>query len=80
MVEAGGITSLVLAAPAILFLILICWLIVRHIRLRPSNDRSWVNDNEKMATAEFQGDEVTIRNVRDFNWRSTRDYDEKWKI
>ena len=78
MVEAGGITSLVLAAPAILFLILICWLIVRHIRLRPSNDRSWVNDNEKMATAEFQGDEVTIRNVRDFNWRSTRDYDEKW--
>ncbi len=78
MVEAGGITSLVLAAPAILFLILICWLIVRHIRLRPSNERSWVNDNEKMATAEFQGDEVTIRNVRDFNWRSTRDYDEKW--
>lgn len=78
MVEAGGITSLVLAAPAILFLILICWLIVRHIRLRPSNERSWVNDNEKMATAEFEGDEVTIRNVRDFNWRSTRDYDEKW--
>mgnify|MGYP001280130963 FL=1 len=78
MVETGGITSLVLAAPAILFLILICWLIVRHIRLRPSNERSWVNDNEKMATAEFEGDEVTIRNVRDFNWRSTRDYDEKW--
>ncbi len=78
MVEAGGIPSLVLTAPAILFLILLCWLIMRHIRLRPSNDRSWVNDNEKMATAEFQGDEVTIRNVRDFNWRSTRDYDEKW--
>ena len=78
MVEAGGIPSLVLAVPAILFLILLCWLIMRHIRLRPSNDRSWVNDNEKMATAEFEGDEVTIRNVRDFNWRSTRDYDEKW--
>tara|TARA_B100000131_G_C18010479_1_gene570278 strand:- start:164 stop:874 length:711 start_codon:yes stop_codon:yes gene_type:complete len=31
-----------------------------------------------MATAEFIGDEVTIRNVRDFNWRSTRDYDERW--
>ena len=78
MVGAGGIPSLVLTAPAILFLILLCWLIMRHIRLRPSNDRSWVNDNEKMATAEFEGDEVTIRNVRDFNWRSTRDYDEKW--
>ena len=31
-----------------------------------------------MATAEFNGAEVTVRNVRDFDWRSTRDYDERW--
>ena len=31
-----------------------------------------------MATAEFDGDVVIIRNVRDFHWRSTRDYDERW--
>jgi hypothetical protein len=31
-----------------------------------------------MATADFDGDMVTIRNVRDFNWRSTRDFDERW--
>ena len=54
------------------------WLILRHLSLRPSNDRSWVNDNERMATADFDGDMVTIRNVRDFNWRSTRDFDERW--
>ena len=54
------------------------WLMLRHLSLRPSNDRSWVNDNERMATAEFNGEEVTIRNVRDFNWRSTRDFDERW--
>ena len=54
------------------------WLIMRHLSLRPSNDRSWVNDNERMATADFNGDEVTIRNVRDFNWRSSRDFDERW--
>ena len=37
------------------------WVIMRHLSLRPSNDRSWVNDNERQAKAEFDGDEVTIR-------------------
>jgi hypothetical protein len=46
--------------------------------LKPSNNRSWVNDNDRLANAEFDGDYVTIKNIRDFNWRSTRDYDEKW--
>lgn len=54
------------------------WAIMRHISLRPSNDRSWVNDNERQAEAEFNGDEVTIRNVRDFEWRGGRDFDERW--
>ena len=54
------------------------WVIIRHLSLRPSNDRSWVNDNERQAKAEFNGDEVTIRNVRDFEWRSGRDFDERW--
>ena len=48
------------------------WAIMRHLSLRPSNDRSWVNDNERQAEAEFNGDEVIVRNVRDFEWRSGR--------
>ncbi|MFL2881729.1 MAG: DUF4105 domain-containing protein [Candidatus Thalassarchaeaceae archaeon] len=66
---------LLTVALALAFLI---WLTMRHLSLRPSNDRSWVNDNERMATAHFNSDEVMIRNVRDFNWRSTRDFDERW--
>ena len=72
------VPTVFISVPVILILVVFCWLVLRHISLRPSNDRSWVNDNKKMATAEFVGDEVTIRNVRDFNWRSTRDYDERW--
>ena len=70
-----GLPILLTGGLALSFLI---WLILRHLSLRPSNDRSWVNDNERLATADFDGDMVTIRNVRDFNWRSTRDFDERW--
>ena len=62
----------------ILVVMALFWAIFRHLSLRPSNDRSWVNDNEKLTTAEFDDDEVTIRNVRDFEWRSNRDFDERW--
>ena len=53
-------------------------LFIRYLMLKPSNDRSWVNDNDKLANADYEGDFVTIKNIRDFNWRSTRDYDERW--
>lgn len=58
--------------------IFLSWALVRHLRLRPSNERFWVNDNARIATAEFDGEKVTIRNVRDFEWRSTKDFDERW--
>ena len=63
------------------FLILSIALILilrRHFAMSPSNDRSWVNDNERLATVEFEGDIALFRNVRDFNWRTTKDYDERW--
>ena len=78
MERAGGVLIVSLSMLAILSLIIVIWIIMRHISLRPSNDRSWVNDNKKMATAEFDQNKVTIRNIRDFQWRSTRDYDERW--
>tara|TARA_B100000029_G_C17557856_1_gene952244 strand:- start:1236 stop:2066 length:831 start_codon:yes stop_codon:yes gene_type:complete len=65
----------VLAALGFLFLVAV-W--VRINKLRPSNDRSWVNDNDRNATIEFDGDKIRITNVRDFNWRTTKDFDESW--
>ncbi|HJM30167.1 MAG TPA: DUF4105 domain-containing protein [Candidatus Thalassarchaeaceae archaeon] len=69
-------TGLVLLA-LILFLFLVA-LWIRVHRLRPSNDRSWVNDNSRNATVEFEGEIVKIQNVRDFNWKTTKECDEKW--
>ena len=78
MAEAGDVLTLTLTVPILLIVILLAWLLKRHLGLRPSNERSWVNDNKRTTTAEFEGEEVTIRNVRDFEWRSTRDYEERW--
>ena len=52
------------------------WSRIRH--LTPSNDLSWVNENKLTAFAEINGDDVILKNVRNFNWRTTKDYDERW--
>jgi len=72
ILEAGVILILIIG------LLVLLWAIIRHLRLRPSNERSWVNDNERLTTAEFVDGVVTVRNVRDFEWRSGRDFDERW--
>ena len=74
----GGIVSIFIYFLLIFSSIVIIWVIIRHLKLRPSNDRSWVNDNNKLAKAEFVDNLVTIRNVRDFRWRTTKDFDENW--
>jgi len=56
-------------------LALLTFLVLRYLSLKPSNERDWVIENRRMACAEFEGDEVTMRNVRDFTWRSTKDFD-----
>jgi hypothetical protein len=44
----------------------------------PRNDRDWQPDVARPATATFDDDLVTIENVRDFRYRSTTDFDERW--
>jgi len=78
VVESWGIIETGAILISILVVLVLLWAFVRHLSLRPSNDRSWVNDNERLTTAEFDDGEVTIRNVRDFEWRSNRDFDKRW--
>lgn len=47
--------------------------------LRPSNERDWSADQQRLATAEFSGDTVRVRNVRNAFYRSTTDFDVHWE-
>jgi hypothetical protein len=46
---------------------------------RPSNSRDWQRDVARLATAEFRGDRVLLKNVRNFSYRTRTDYDERWE-
>ena len=49
------------------------------LRIPPRNDREWLPDVARAAEASFDGSRVTIRNVRNFSYRSETDYDENWE-
>jgi hypothetical protein len=47
--------------------------------LAASNSRNWQPDVARAPAAEIDGDLVTVRNVRDFRYRSETDWDEHWE-
>jgi hypothetical protein len=47
--------------------------------LRPSGSRDWQPDVAREPTAEIQGGFVTVKNVRNFRYRSVADFDERWE-
>ncbi len=44
-----------------------------------SNDRNWQPDVARVAEVDFDGDRVTVHNVRAFAYRSVDDFDERWE-
>jgi hypothetical protein len=42
--------------------------------LRPSSDRDWAPDVARMPMAEVRGDELTLRNIRNFDYHSETDF------
>ncbi len=45
---------------------------------QPSNDRDWTIDQQKIPQVMIDGDQVTIQNVRDFQYQSTTDYQRRF--
>jgi hypothetical protein len=52
---------------------------VWYSTVTPSNERDWIPDVARPPVAEFDGDRVTIRNIRNFDYRSETDFDERWE-
>src|SRR5215472_17185964 len=44
-----------------------------------SNDKNWAADGAHGITGTIDGDRLTVRNVRNFTWRSEADYTERWE-
>jgi len=50
------------------------------LSLKPSNDLDWQPDNAKTAYADIDGDQVTIHNFRNCDYRTETDYTCHWEI
>jgi Domain of unknown function (DUF4105) len=57
------------------FAIVVLW----WLTLKPSNDRAWQRDVAKTPWAEINGDEVTIHNVRNCDYRTDTDFTPHWE-
>jgi hypothetical protein len=57
------------------FAILLIWW---HL-LPPSNDQIWADDVAQMTSGVVDGQQVTLHNVRNFDWRSDNDYTPRWE-
>jgi hypothetical protein len=70
-----GRTAAGLATFAMAFGALLIW----WQRIEPSNDRIWADDVAQMTTGTVDGTRITLRNVRNFEWRSNTDYTQRWE-
>jgi hypothetical protein len=57
------------------FAILLVW----WHQLPPSNDYIWADDVAQITSGIVQGQRITLRNVRNFDWRSDSDYTQRWE-
>lgn len=49
------------------------------LSLKPSNSRDWQPDVAQTAWAEVNGDEVTLHNIRNCDYRTETDYTPRWE-
>lgn len=47
--------------------------------MRPSNIGTWADDVAQMTTGSVEGSRLSLRNVRNFDWRSDSNYTQRWE-
>jgi hypothetical protein len=64
-----------LVAQAILF----TGVLAAFLTLQPRNDRAWQDDVARMPMGELDGDLLTVRNVRNFDWAGPDTAEPRWE-
>lgn len=59
----------------LLFILLLVW----WSGIKPSHHRDWADDLAQITTGKVERNRVQLDNVRNFDWRSTTDYDIRWE-
>lgn len=49
-------------------MVALCVAVLLWRSARPSNERGWIDEAARLMTAEFDGNKVTLKNVRCFSW------------
>jgi Domain of unknown function (DUF4105) len=57
------------------FVLVLSW----WLTIKPTGDRAWQPDVARRARADIQGDDVTLHDVRNCDYRSETDYDPRWE-
>jgi hypothetical protein len=60
---------------ALIFAVLLVW----WRSIRPTNRRDWADDVAQITQGTIEGCLVTLRNVRNFEWRSNTDFTPRWE-
>ena len=56
------------------YLVLLALLLWRWNAIEPSNDRAWQPESAVLSYATFEGDRVTLHNIRNFDYRTETDF------
>jgi hypothetical protein len=62
-----------------IFVVLFAGVLIWWLTLSPANDSDWQPDVAQKAWADIQGDEVTLHNVRNCDYRTETDYTPQWE-
>ncbi|WP_413927640.1 DUF4105 domain-containing protein [Herbaspirillum sp. alder98] len=61
------------------FVLCLVTLLAWWTSITPSHQRIWADDVAQMLESRVDGDQVTLTHVRNFTWRTEKDYDINWE-
>jgi len=62
-----------------LFVLLFGALVVWWLQIEPRNDRNWLADVARTPRMEVEGDQLTVHDLRNFDYRSDEDFTPRWE-